>query len=270
MEFIHIILLSVIQGLTEFLPISSSGHLILAPLVFEFEDQGLALDAILHLGTLLAIIIYFRDDLSKLLFSLFDKKADPATRKLAVSILLASFPAGMIGLFAMNYIEDNLRVPQFLALNLLVWSMVFFIADKNSAREKTPKTEIFNLTLGQVMLIGFAQAIALLPGTSRSGITIAAGLFSNLSHTTAARFSFLLGTPIIMAAGLHSLASWVSHPGEHQIYNYTQLGVGFLVSFIVGYLSIKLLLKIVARVGLMPFIIYRVFLAVFILGFFRN
>jgi len=268
MEFIHIILLSIIQGLTEFLPISSSGHLILAPLVFDFEDQGLALDAILHLGTLLAIVIYFRDDLTKLLFSLFDKKADPQTRKLAVSILLASFPAGIIGLFGMDYIETNLRFPQFLALNLLVWSLVFFIADRNSAREKPPKTELYRLTLGQVMLIGFAQAIALLPGTSRSGITIAAGLFNNLSHTTAARFSFLLGTPIIMAAGLHSLASWVTHPPEHQIYNYTQLGVGFLVSFVVGYISIKLLLKIVARVGLMPFIVYRVLLAIFILGFF--
>jgi len=268
MEFIHIILLSIIQGLTEFLPISSSGHLILAPLVFDFEDQGLALDAILHLGTLLAIIIYFREDLSKLLFSLFDQKADSATRQLAVSILLASIPAGMIGLFGMDYIEANMRAPQFIALNLLVWSLVFFIADRNAAREKTPGTELANLTLGQVMLIGFAQAIALLPGTSRSGITIAAGLFSNLSHTTAARFSFLLGTPIILAAGMHSLADWVSQ--EHQIYNHTQLGVGFLVSFAVGYLAIKLLLTIVARVGLMPFIVYRVLLAVFILGFFRS
>jgi len=270
MEFIHIILLSIIQGLTEFLPISSSGHLILAPLVFDFEDQGLALDAILHLGTLLAIIIYFRKDLSKLFFSLFDQKADPSTRKLAFSILLASFPAGIIGLLGMSYIEANTRAPQFIAINLLVWSVVFFIADKNLARDERPRTELFSLTLGQVMLIGFAQAIALLPGTSRSGITIAAGLFSNLSHTTAARFSFLLGTPIIMAAGMHALADWVSHPEAHRIYNYTQLGVGFLVSFVVGYLSIKLLLKIVARVGLIPFIVYRVLLAVFILGYFRN
>lgn len=270
MEFFHIILLSIIQGLTEFLPISSSGHLILAPLIFEFEDQGLALDAILHLGTLLAIIIYFRDDLSKLFFSLFDSNADTSTRKLAINILLASLPAGMIGLFGMSYIESHVRVPQFIALNLLVWSLVFFIADKSSAGEQTPRTELYSLSLGQVMLIGFAQAIALLPGTSRSGITIAAGLFSNLSHTTAARFSFLLGTPIIMAAGMHSLADWVTHPAEHQIYNYTQLGVGFLVSFVVGYLSIKLLLTIVARVGLMPFIVYRVLLAVFILGFFRG
>lgn len=110
MEYLQIILLSIIQGLTEFLPISSSGHLILAPLLFEFEDQGLALDAILHLGTLMAIIIYFRDDLSKLLFSLFDRQADPSTRQMAISILLASFPAGIIGLLGMDYIESHVRV----------------------------------------------------------------------------------------------------------------------------------------------------------------
>ena len=268
MEYLQIILLSIIQGLTEFLPISSSGHLILAPLLFEFEDQGLALDAILHLGTLFAIIIYFRDDLSRLLFSLFERQADPATRQLAVSILLASFPAGVIGLLGMDYIEAHVRIPQFIAINLLVWSVVFFIADKYAAKNETPKTEIFKMSLGQVMLIGFAQAMALLPGTSRSGITIAAGLFSNLSHTQAARFSFLLGTPIIMVAGLHSLVSWISKPADHLIYNNAQLATGFLVSFFVGYGAIKLLLKIVAKVGLMPFIIYRVVLDIFLLAYF--
>ncbi|GJL78073.1 MAG: undecaprenyl-diphosphatase [Nitrospinaceae bacterium] len=268
MEYIQIILLSIIQGLTEFLPISSSGHLILAPLLFDFEDQGLALDAILHLGTLLAIVIFFRSDLSKLLGSLFDRQADPATRQLAVSILLASFPAGVMGLFGMEYIESHVRVPQFIAINLLVWSVVFYIADKYRGKQEPETNGLPNLTLGQVMLIGFAQAIALLPGTSRSGITIAAGLFSNLTHTQAARFSFLLGTPIILAAGLHSLVSWISNPEEHLIYNNAQLGMGFLVSFAAGYLSIKLLLKIVAKVGLMPFIIYRVILAIFILGYF--
>ena len=268
MEYLQIILLSIIQGLTEFLPISSSGHLILAPLLLEFEDQGLALDAILHLGTLFAIILYFRHDLSKLLHSLIDRQADPATRRLAISILLASFPAGIIGLFGMAYIEANARVPQFIALNLLVWSLVFFIADRYTGNRKPPTSDLPDLSLGQVMLIGFAQAIALLPGTSRSGITIAAGLFSNLSHTQAARFSFLLGTPIIMAAGLHSLVSWISHPDAHHGYNNPQLGIGFLVSFAVGYLAIKLLLKIVAKVGLLPFIIYRVALAIFLLGYF--
>lgn len=267
MKYLQIILLSVIQGLTEFLPISSSGHLILAPLLFGFEDQGLALDAILHLGTLFAIIIFFRGDLSKLLFSLFDRQADPIARRLAIGVLLASFPAGIAGLLSMDYIESNVRVPQFIAINLLVWSVVFYIADKYSGKRESPPG-LPNLSLRQVMLIGFAQAIALLPGTSRSGITIAAGLFTNLSHTQAARFSFLLGTPIIMAAGLHSLVSWISKPEGDLIYNNVQLGVGFLVSFIVGYLSIKLLLKIVAKVGLTPFIVYRIALAIFIMGYF--
>ncbi len=268
MEYLQIIFLSIIQGLTEFLPISSSGHLILAPFLFNFEDQGLAMDAILHLGTLLAIIIFFRQDLSKLLFSLLNKQSDPPTRQLAISILLASFPAGIVGLFGKDLIETYVRDPQFVAVNLLVWSVVFYIADRYSAKRTARRRELTHLSLGQVMLIGFAQALALLPGTSRSGITIAAGLFTNMSHTAAARFSFLLGTPIIMAAGLHSLASWATEPENHLVYTNSQLGLSFLVSFIVGYFSIKILLKIVARVGLMPFIIYRVLLAAFILLYF--
>ncbi len=267
METIQIIILSIIQGITEFLPVSSSGHLILAPLVFDFQDQGLALDAILHLGTLLAILIYFRADLSKLSFSLFDKNADPATRRIAYSILLASVPAGLVGLFGKDAIESNLRSTDFVAVNLIVWSVVFLIADRYAAKRKEQGIEIQGMTLGQVMLVGVAQALALLPGTSRSGITIAAGLFTNLSHTAAARFSFLLGTPIIMAAGLHSLASWLTHPDQHVAYNSTQLGIGFLVSFGVGLISIKLLLQIVARVGLLPFIVYRILLAAAILTF---
>lgn len=267
MEHLQIILLSIIQGLTEFLPISSSGHLILAPQVFNFQDQGLALDAILHLGTLLAIIIFFRQDLSKLLFSLINRGQDPKTRQLAISILLASFPAGIVGLLGKEMIETHVRAPELVAINLLVWSGVFFIADRYSARRKNNETPLYDMRLGQVMLVGCAQALALLPGTSRSGITIAAGLFSNLSHTAAARFSFLLGTPIIMAAGLHSLVSWFAEPEKHLAYTNVQLGLGFIVSFAVGYLSISLLLKIVARVGLLPFIIYRVVLALFILAY---
>ncbi|MFQ5451161.1 MAG: undecaprenyl-diphosphate phosphatase [Nitrospinaceae bacterium] len=270
MNYGPIIILSILQGLTEFLPISSSGHLILAPIIFDFEDPGLALDAILHLGTLLAIFIFFRKDLSQLFFSLFDRQSDPATRQLAISILLATIPAGMAGLFGADIIERQVRGSTFVASNLIVWSAVFFIADRYAAKREHPGNGLKSLGLGQVMLVGFAQALALLPGTSRSGITIAAGLFSNLSHTAAARFSFLLGTPIILAAGLHALANWWNHPADHLIYNSAQLGVGFCLAFLVGYFSIQLLLKIVARVGLMPFIIYRVILAIIILTFYQT
>ncbi len=267
MELLHAILLGLIQGLTEFLPVSSSGHLILVPHLLGLEDQGLAMDAILHLATVLAIIIYFRRDLSKLLISLFTKKKDDPYRPLAWSILAASFPAGLAGLFLGDWIEFNLRDPTFVAGNLMFWSIVFLAADRTSTKKEAESDELIQLGWRKVLFIGFAQAIALLPGTSRSGITIAAGLFSNLSQLAAARFSFLLGTPIILAAGLHKTASLLSDGSHEFLFTPFQFLMGFLVAFAVGYLSIKWLLAIVSRVGLLPFIIYRVFLAGFIFIF---
>jgi undecaprenyl-diphosphatase len=237
MEFFQIILLSIIQGLTEFLPISSSGHLILAPIIFNFEDQGLALDAILHLGTLLAIIIFFRKELTDLTKGLFDRQGSPEMHHLAWGIVIASFPAGLIGLFGGEWI------------------------DRYSSKSANSNAELNRLSLRQILFIGCAQTIALLPGTSRSGITIAAGLFSNLSHTSATRFSFLLGAPIIFAAGMHKLLQFILHPAPVQTYSNLHLAIGLGISFLVGLLAIQLLLKIVARVGLLPFILYRVILA---------
>ena len=266
MEFFQIILLSIIQGLTEFLPISSSGHLILAPIIFNFDDQGLALDAILHLGTLLAIIIFFRKELIDLTKALFDRQGSPQTHHLARSIILASFPAGLIGLFGGEWIESNLRSSSFVGYNLLFWSLIFLVADRYGS--KSPSTDTDRLSLRQVLFIGCAQAIALLPGTSRSGITIAAGLFSNLSHTSATRFSFLLGTPIIFAAGMHKLMQFITHPETGQTYSNLHLLIGLGISFLVGLLAIQLLLKVVARMGLLPFIVYRLILAGCILLFY--
>jgi undecaprenyl-diphosphatase len=261
MEFFQIILLSIIQGLTEFLPISSSGHLILAPLIFNFEDQGQALDAILHLGTLLAIIIFFRKDLTNLAVGLFDPKGSPENHHLAKCIILASFPAGLVGLFGEDWIESNLRDPTFIGYNLFFWSLIFIVADRHTSKSTETPLELNRLSLRQILFIGCAQAIALLPGTSRSGITIAAGLFSNLSHTSATRFSFLLGTPIIFAAGMHKLMQFVSQPTTEQTYSNLHLFIGLGISFLVGLLAIQLLLKTVEKVGLLPFIIYRILLA---------
>jgi undecaprenyl-diphosphatase len=261
MEFFQIILLSIIQGLTEFLPISSSGHLILAPILFNFADQGLALDAILHLGTLLAIIIFFRKELTDLTKGLFDRQGSPEMHHLAWGIVIASFPAGLIGLFGGEWIEANLRNPIFVGYNLLFWSLIFLVADRYSSKSANSNAELNRLSLRQILFIGCAQTIALLPGTSRSGITIAAGLFSNLSHTSATRFSFLLGAPIIFAAGMHKLLQFILHPAPVQTYSNLHLAIGLGISFLVGLLAIQLLLKIVARVGLLPFILYRVILA---------
>jgi undecaprenyl-diphosphatase len=266
MELIQIIILGIIQGLTEFLPVSSSGHLILTPLVFNFNDQGLALDAILHLGTLMAIIIFFKKDLLEIFKGLFDRKRD--THRIAWCIIAASLPAGLIGLFFAGWIESNLRSPTFVAINLLIWSAVFYVADRSAKKEN--QTVLKELKFSQIFFIGCAQAIALLPGTSRSGITIAAGLFGNLNHTAATRFSFLLGAPIIFAAGMHKLIPFISQPNALQGYTYLHLIVGLGVSFLVGLLAIRLLLKVVEKVGLLPFIIYRVILAVAILIYYHG
>ena len=265
MDYLQIILLGIVQGLTEFLPVSSSGHLILVPSMFNFKDQGLAMDAILHLGTLLAIIIYFRTDLARLVYALFNRNKALNYHRLAWDIGWASFPAGIIGLLWGDVIGQELRDPIFVAWNLLFWSFVFFAAERYSNNQKSTESDITRMTLGQVLFIGFAQAIALLPGTSRSGITIAGGLFTKLSPTAAARFSFLLGTPVILAAGAHKTFHYLSDPTNPIQLAGSQLGVGLFVSFTVGYLSIKLLLEIVSRFGLMPFIVYRILLAISIL-----
>lgn len=266
MEYWQIIVLGVIQGITEFLPVSSSGHLILAPMVFNFADQGLALDAVLHLATLLAVIIFFKTDLLKLGVSLFKPGADAGYRRVAWSILLACFPAGFAGLLWGDLIETRFRDPKLVAINLLVWSFVFLAADRQSRKPGKKIDQIADIRPGPILWVGLAQAFALLPGTSRSGVTMAAGLFGNLSRTAAAKFSFLLGTPIIFAAGLHKMASLMAAPAGSLAVTPGQFLAGFMTSFVFGYFSIKVLLKIVSRLGLMPFIIYRILLSLLILA----
>ncbi len=263
----NVIILGLVQGLTEFLPVSSSGHLILAPALLGFQDQGLAMDAMLHMGTLLSIIIFFRKDLWELFLGLLPGPRGEKNRVLAWSIIAASFPAGLFGLAADDWIEANLRSPMFVACSLFAWSIVFWFIDKRGKMQEGI-SDVNRLTPKQVFFIGCAQALALFPGTSRSGVTLAAGLLTQLNHRAAARFSFLLGAPIITAAGSLKTFEFFfkSGPTEYLFSTY-QLFLGFIVSFVVGYLAIHILLKVVARVGLTPFIYYRVLLAGFI-GFY--
>ena len=261
MDYLQAILLGVVQGLTEFLPVSSSGHLILVPALFGFEDQGLAMDAILHLATLLAIFIYFRKELGQLFRALYETATPEAQRRVAWGIVAATVPAVAVGLLFGDWIESSLRNTHFVAGNLILWSAVFWMADRQAKGRMEKPDEYFGLSWGNILFIGCAQAVALLPGTSRSGITIAAGLFVHLSQPAAARFAFLLGTPAILGAGLYKTVPLITQPTQEFIFTYGQLAVAFVTAFAVGYLAIQLLLKIVARVGLMPFIIYRLVLA---------
>ncbi len=260
----NVIILGLVQGLTEFLPVSSSGHLILAPALLGFQDQGLAMDAMLHMGTLLSIFIFFRKDLWGLFLGLLPGSRGDKNRVLAWSIIAASFPAGIFGLAADDWIEANLRSPLFVAGSLFVWSIVFWFIDKRG-KQREGISDVHQLSPKRVFFIGCAQALALVPGTSRSGVTLAAGLLTNLNHQSAARFSFLLGAPIITAAGSLKTFEFFFDSGPKEfLFSTYQLFLGFSASFIVGYFAIHLLLKIVARVGLTPFIYYRVLLAGFI------
>ncbi len=247
------------------MPVSSSGHLILAPNILGYEDQGLGVDAILHLGTLLAIFVYFRKDLTQLAKSAIQPKHDKEMHHLARNIIIASFPAGIVGLFGQQWIESNLRSPQFVAYNLIFWSIIFYWIDQKNKGNSRIIHDAKKLSLYAVLFIGIAQALALLPGTSRSGITICAGLICGLSGAGAARFSFLLGSPIIFAAGVYELLSLSLNLQEAQ---YLALGLGCAISFIVGLAAIHLLLRVVQKFGLTPFVIYRCILALLILVFY--
>lgn len=253
------IVLGAVQGLAEFFPVSSSGHLILVPVLFGWPDQGLAFDTVLHLGTLCALLWYFREDLISLTRSAVGNGKDAKeARGFGLKIIAATIPAAVIALIANDWIEANLRSSLVVALNLVVWGIVLFAADRASEKGE----RLNNLTAiswRQALVIGFAQPIALVPGTSRSGITISAGLFTGLSRTAAARFSFLLSIPITALAGGHGLYE-ITKTGLPSG-GFVLLGAGFLSALLFGSFAIRFLLSFVAKRRYDGFVIYRFILA---------
>ena len=195
MSYTQSVVLGLVQGLTEFLPVSSSGHLILVPLVFGWPDQGLAFDAVTHLGTLAALLAYFRRELRALLIGTL-------SRRLALLIVVATIPAGLAGLLFGKWIETHLRSALVIAATTAGWAIVMWIADRRAVAA-APRTgePLERVSWGQGLAVGCAQALALIPGTSRSGITITTGLLGGLDRATAARYAFLLSIPITAAAG---------------------------------------------------------------------
>ncbi len=255
--------LGLTQGLTEFLPISSSGHLILLPRFFSWPDQGLAFDAVAHLGTLAAILIYFRKRIWMIIKSFFSRSEElKESRRLGWLILAGIVPAGFAGFFFENTIENVLRDPKIVAGSLILWAAVMYIAD-TVAKKKKYAGGLSKLTFLKSIFVGAAQAIALVPGTSRSGITMTAGLFSGLSRESAAEFSFLLGAPLIFGAGALKLAEVIKSgmiDAEAGV-----LAVGFIVSFLSGYLAIRFLIDFLKKHSLNVFVAYRVLLGILIL-----
>ncbi|MDH4106855.1 MAG: undecaprenyl-diphosphate phosphatase [Gammaproteobacteria bacterium] len=261
MTWLQIIVLAVIQGLTEFLPISSSGHLVLMPNLAGWADQGLVFDVAVHFGSLIAVCVFFREDIAGLLrggMGLLGGQSTELERRMALGIGLGTVPAAVAGLLFAGWIEANLRDPLVVVTTLAAYGVLMAVADRYGRRARI----IADIKLGDAMIIGCAQALALIPGTSRSGVTITAGLALGLQRRDAARFSFLLSAPVILlASGYEFIGMLLS---EDTI-SWGQLAVGAAISAVVAYLSIDFFMRFVNRIGLLPFAIYRLLLAGLIL-----
>ncbi len=256
METWQELILALIQGLTEFLPISSSAHLILFPRLMGWSDQGLAFDVAVHVGTLGAVVLYFRRELLKMsrdwAASLGTRQCTPEAR-LAWGVLIGTIPVGIFGLLFKDFIETSLRSPLVIALATIVFGLLLWWADRRGRRRR----DEYSLSLGDILYIGLAQAVALIPGTSRSGITITAGLMLGLTRAGAARFSFLLSIPVIVLAGLLEVRDLVQGSATLPV---TDLLLGAAVSGVTAYLSIHFFLSLLERIGMLPFIVYRLVL----------
>lgn len=259
MTLIQIIVLSLIQGLTEFLPVSSSAHLILGSKVFDWPDQGLVFDVATHLGTLLAALVYFRKDIWQMLLPWLNKgKGDSTSRNLGITLVIASVPAIIAGGLLHGLVESALRDVRIIAYTTIGFGLLLWWADKRFIRIRV--MEDMNLQAG--VMIGLAQILALIPGTSRSGITITMGRMLGFNADVAARFSFLLSIPIIAAAGGYGILRMLLNDAD---INWTQFGLAVALSAIAGWLCIAVFLRLLQRVGLVPFVIYRLALGAVLL-----
>jgi len=256
MDIIQVIVLALIQGITEFLPISSSAHLILPKELLGWPDQGLAFDVAVHVGTLCAVMVYFRKDVVALTTGWVLSAAGKGVNedgRLAWLIIAATIPAALFGLLMDDFIETHLRSMAVIACTTIVFGILLAFADrKGDAAQK----DLLQLTLTLAIIIGFAQAIALIPGTSRSGITITAALFLGFSRVDAARFSFLLSIPIILMSGTYKGLGLI---GETAV-DWTSLITGIVVSAVSAYLCIHYFLSFINRLSMMPFVVYRLLL----------
>lgn len=256
MEILQSIILGIVQGLGEFLPISSTAHLILVPYFTGWKDPGLAFDVAMHIGTLLAVIMYFRQDWLEIFKVAFLKKESGEYNKNILWLLIGgTIPGALIGFLFEGYVSGALRNPFVIASTLFLFGLILFLLDKY-AKHKRGLNEI---KTRDALLIGLAQAIAIIPGVSRSGVTISAGLALGLNRVSAARFSFLLSTPIILGATLNQLPELLKERIDMAII------WGVIFSAISGYLAIKYLIKFVENYSYKIFFWYRLVLALIII-----
>ena len=253
MTYLEGILLAVMQGLTEFLPISSSAHLILLS-EFMGSNQNLFYDVSLHLGTLMAVCIYFRKDLIEIINSVIKYKS-LLNNLLLRQLFISCIPTLFLGFILVDLIDEHLRTSPVIATTTIFFGFVLFLATFS----KSNKTHIEEITLRDALIIGFAQSLALIPGTSRSGITISAGLLLGLDSKTASKFSFLMAVPTIGAIASYQLLS----TDLEFLIQYFQINLlGLIVSFAIAYATIDFFIRFINRIGFLPFILYRIVLGI--------
>jgi undecaprenyl-diphosphatase len=266
MEMISAAILGIVQGLTEFLPVSSSAHLIIVPWFFGWNPEGLTFDVSLHFGTAIAVLAFFWKDWLRLaretLIGLKEgKPLGNPDRRLAWFLVVGTLPALAVGLALEETIETRLRSPLVIVFTLAFLALLLFFAEKKGRKDR----DIEAFTWADSLWIGCSQAVALIPGVSRSGITITAALFRNSTRTSAARFSFLLSTPVIVGASLlegWKLAKVINRPVEGAAHvQWDVLGIGVLSAAITGFLCIRFFLRYLQKKSFVPFVVYRILLA---------
>ena len=267
-QFWQAILLGTLQGITEFLPISSSAHLILLPWLAGWNSLGILFDVFLHAGTMLAVIFYFRLEICDLFREVTDlfrpsKKGEKIRHNLVPVLIIGTIPAGIAALIFRDMIEEYVRTPIVTVVTLSVFGLLLWWADRAGKKNKA----FSQIGWKQGLLVGIAQAIALIPGVSRSGITITMALFLGFSRKDSARFSFLLSLPILVLATCKGALELLVNP-ESSPAGAASLAAGVIVSFFSGFLCIKFFLRYLEKQSFTPFVLYRFLLAGFILTFF--
>jgi undecaprenyl-diphosphatase len=261
-DILQATLLALLQGFTEFLPISSSAHLILPAALLGWDDQGLAFDVAVHLGTLLAVILYFRKDLCEiaaaLLVHVFKGRRSQASA-LGWHLLIATIPVLVAGFMLKDFVDDYLRSVIVITAATLVFGILLWLADRHSDNSR----DLTQLDWKISLLIGLAQMLALVPGTSRSGVTMTMALFCNMDREAASRFSFLLSIPVIGGAAVLQLLDLLAAPSV----NWSELLYALTLAALTEFTCIHFFLKVIAAIGFLPFVIYRMVLGAALLLF---
>ena len=252
MDILNIIILSLIQGITEFLPISSSAHLILLSELTDFPDQGLGFDIALHAGSLLAILIYFKDELKRILTLTSDGK------EYLKIMIIASLPLPIIGIIFIDYVSIYMRNIQSIALMTILFALLLYFVDKGRKEDR----HILSCSVWILFFIGFMQALAIIPGVSRAGVVITTALFIGFNRNDSIKISFLLSIPAIFMASTYQTMQLIS---VDDIVILREYFLGFLLSFVFSYLTIKLFISTINKITFSPYVVYRIILGTILL-----